>query len=108
MPKTTKEKVNRLNVVDRPNAKINDVKELPCPQHGMKRTEDAENAPHCFMEKYPNMEDTDYGAELWDKMQDYDADSTNVAKIKECRKLVSKLHVVCIALCYSCYRCIDL
>ena len=105
MPKTSKEKVNRL---DRPNAKINDVKELPCPQHGMKRTEDAENGIECFMEKYPNMEDTDYGAELWDKMQDYDADSTNVAKIKECRKLVSKLYVVCIALCLFMRRCIDL
>ena len=105
MPKATKEKVNRI---DRPNAKINDVKELPCPQHGMTRTEDAENAEECFMEKYPNMEDTDYGAELWDKMQDYDADSTNVAKIKECRKLVSKLYVVCIALCLFMRRCIDL
>ena len=105
MPKTTKEKVNRI---DRPNAKINDVKELPCPQHGMTRTEDAENAEECFMEKYPNMEDTDYGAELWDKMQDYDADSTNVAKIKECLKLVSKLYVVCIASCLFMHRCIDL
>jgi hypothetical protein len=74
----------------------------------MERTEDAENAEECFMEKYPNMEDTDYGAELWDKMQDYDADSTNVAKIKECRKLVSKLCVVCIALCLFMRRCIDL
>ena len=74
----------------------------------MTRTEDAENAEECFMEKYPNMEDTDYGAELWDKMQDYDADSTNVAKIKECRKLVSKLYVVCIALCLFMRRCVDL
>ena len=108
MPKTTKEKVDRLNEVGRPNAKINDVKELPCPQHGMKRTEDAENGIECFMEKHPNMEDTDYGEELWGKMQDYDADSTNVAKIKECRKLASLPFVLCIASCHACYRCIDL